>query len=434
MALYDEVLSSRMLPGSRVGPEGHPVIVHCHLRWDFVWQRPQQIFSRLATNHPILFLEDPIGGDGEARLEITVPLANIFRAVPVLPDIESLTYDAQCEITLTLIKAAMRKHLLLRGKFDSPVHWFYSPMSEATFLGQFGAVAVVYDCMDELANFRFAPPEIGERERDLLAAADVVFTGGYRLYEAKSRHHGNTHFFGCGVDAVHFGKAMLAWTSVPPELANLPRPVLGYFGVIDERLDYSLIKRLAESHPDASVAMVGPFAKVDPRSLPQLPNIYWLGQRTYDELPAIVKAFDVCLMPFAMNESTQYINPTKTLEYMAAGKPIVSTAVPDVMRNFTPVVKIAHSVEDFLTAVRHALCHPDPKLIAKGIESAQDSSWDSTVSKMRELMLACIQQPVDAATNLGHPIAGSTPLAAPPAGPSSFARDVCAIKSKELTL
>jgi glycosyltransferase involved in cell wall biosynthesis len=354
--------------------------------------------------------------------------------VPLLPDSQALTYDAQCKIVLALVKAALSEHRLLQGKFDSPIQWFYSPMPVVNFISQFGAVAVVYDCMDELANFRFAPPEIGERERELIAKADVVFTGGYRLYEAKSLLHKNTHFFGCGVDAAHFGKAALASTSVPLELANLPGPILGYFGVIDERLDYTLIKRLAQSFPNASVVMVGPVAKVDPRTLPHLPNIHWLGQRSYEELPAIVKAFDVCLMPFALNESTQYINPTKTLEYMAAGKPVVSTAVPDVMRNFTPVVQIAHSVDDYLIAVRHALHYPDPKLIATGIESARNSSWDSTVAKMRELMLACIRKPAFAATLSKHLIGGSAPLMATPAGALTFARDARKNETKGITL
>ncbi len=411
----------------------HPVIVHCHLRWDFVWQRPQQIFSRLAAHHPVLFLEDPVAGAGEARLEITQPVPNVFRAVPVLPD-QATSYKAQCGVVLQLVKAALRDHRLLQARFDLPLQWFYSPMPVASFSGEFGALAIVYDCMDELANFRFAPPDIAERERELLAAADVVFTGGYRLYEAKSRYHKNTHFFGCGVDAAHFGQARRASLGVPAELADLPRPVLGYFGVIDERLDYLLIERLAQAFPDATVAMVGPIVKVDPDGLPKLPNIHWFGQRSYDELPAIVKAFDVCLMPFAMNEATRYINPTKTLEYMAAGKPIVSTAVPDVVRNFTPVVQVAHSMEEYVSAVRHALDHPDAKLIAAGIELAHNSSWDSTVSQMRELMLACIRKPARASPLSRLPIAGPAP--APPqarARAAGFGRDVSTGGSKGIT-
>jgi glycosyltransferase involved in cell wall biosynthesis len=263
-------------------------------------------------------------------------------------------------------------------------------MTAPSFLGAFGARAVVYDCMDELANFRFAPPDLRERERDLLARADVVFTGGYQLFEAKSRQHDNVHFYGCGVDVPHFSRARLEETEVPEDIARLPRPVFGYFGVIDERLDYELLDRLAEAFPDASVAMVGPTAKVDPAQLPQRANLHWLGQRDYADLPRIVKGFDVCLMPFALNEATQYINPTKTLEYMAAGKPIVSTAVPDVVRNFTPVVDVARSTQEFVDAVERAWTQPSISLIDQGLHRAAQASWDATVEAMERDVQAAL--------------------------------------------
>ena len=243
---------------------------------------------------------------------------------------------------------------------------------------------VVYDCMDELANFRFAPPDIGAREQFLLERADLVFTGGYQLFESKSRHHHNVHFYGCGVDVAHFGRAGLEETVVPQDVAGLPGPVFGYFGVIDERLDYPLLQALAERFPQASIAMAGPFAKVDPEQLPHLPNLHWLGHRAYEELPSLVKGFDVCLMPFALNDATRYINPTKTLEYMAAGKPVVSTAVADVVRNFTPIVDVAWSPEEFIDAVERAWKCPDPGRIAEGVVRAAHASWDATVAEMEQ--------------------------------------------------
>jgi glycosyltransferase involved in cell wall biosynthesis len=256
-------------------------------------------------------------------------------------------------------------------------------MPAPRLLGLFGATAVVYDCMDELANFRFAPSDIAERERFLLENADVVFTGGYRLFETKSRYHPNTHFFGCGVDVEHYSRARMAETQLPPEVAHLPHPIFGYFGVIDERIDYDLIARLADAFPQGSIVLVGPFAKIDANALPNRPNISWLGQRAYEELPALVKAFDVCLMPFAMNEATQYINPTKTLEYMAAGKPIVSTAVPDVVRQFTPIVAVGQSIDEFIKLAGLAATAPDPALIQAGIDRAEAASWESIVAAMR---------------------------------------------------
>ncbi|MFZ5656005.1 MAG: glycosyltransferase [Pseudomonadota bacterium] len=363
--------------------ENFPIIVHCHLRWDFVWQRPQQIFSRLAQQHRVLFIEDPVIADGEPRLDLTEPYPNVVRLVPQIPQHLAVNADRDAEIFYPLIRRALDEHPLLAGRFEQPLQWFYSPMPAPGYLGKFGGPGIVYDCMDELANFRFAPPDIGDRERFVLSRADVVFTGGYQLFEAKSRHHGNVHFYGCGVDVEHYSKARADDTQVPASVASLPGPVFGYFGVIDERLDYELIAALAERFSDASVVMAGPFAKVDPDELPRHANIHWLGQQRYEDLPALVKGFDVCLMPFALNEATRYINPTKTLEYMAGGKPVVSTPIADVVRNFTPIVQVAHSPQEFVEAVERAWRSPDTELIARGIERAAGSSWDATVASMR---------------------------------------------------
>lgn len=374
-----------------------PVIVHCHLRWDFVWQRPQQIFSRLAAHHPITFIEEPMWQGSERRLEISEPYPNLVRLVPVLPaDEKKDDTDTQCAAVLPLLRQALTDHPLLRGRFASPIQWFYSPMTAPCFLDGFDAVSTVYDCMDELAQFRYAPPSLKERERLLMSRANVVFTGGYQLFQSKSRYHSNVHFYGCGVDAEHYSKARLAETALPAEVAQLPRPIFGYFGVIDERLDYALLAQLAQEMPQASIVMVGPFAKVEQQSVPDLANIHWLGQRAYTDLPALVKSFDVCLMPFALNDATQYINPTKTLEYMAAGKPIVSTAVPDVLHHFTPIVEVALTAEEFVAAVQRAARNPRAELIEQGIERANRASWDSIVNAMRGHMLDSVRAELNA--------------------------------------
>jgi glycosyltransferase involved in cell wall biosynthesis len=376
------------------------LIVHCHLRWDFVWQRPQQLFTRLAAHHPVLFIEDPFSGDGPPSLDVAEPFANVVRMVPHLPLGASADADDQWALLLPLIKQALCSHPLLAGRFNDAVQWFYSPMSAPVLLGQLGTRGTVYDCMDELANFRFAPTDIAERERFLLSRADVVFTGGYQLYEAKARLHSTVHFHGCGVDVGHYGRARLASTEVPAAVACLPGPVFGYIGVIDERLDYGLIEALALQFPEGSVVMAGPLAKVERSELPDLPNIHWLGQQDYMALPALVKGFDVCLMPFALNEATRFINPTKTLEYMAAGKPVVSTAIADVVRNFTPVVAVGHTAEDFLDAAAQAAHAPDPLLLRQGIARAMDASWDATVAAMRDELLDAVL-PVRAIASAG---------------------------------
>jgi glycosyltransferase involved in cell wall biosynthesis len=271
---------------------------------------------------------------------------------------------------------------LAAGQFDDPVQWFYDPMAVPSFLGHMNEILTVYDCMDELSKFRGAPPQILERELDLLARADVVFTGGRKLYEAKRQFHHNCHFYGCGVDWQHFGQARAAQTQVPLELQTMRRPILGYFGVIDERMDYDLLARLADAQPKWSIVMLGPVYKVDAETLPQRENLHWLGQRPYAELPAFCKAFDVCLMPFALNEATQFINPTKALEYMATGRPILSTAVPDVVRNFAAVVKIGHSADEFIALCRSAVADPDYGAIGRGLQMARGNSWNSIVARL----------------------------------------------------
>lgn len=367
-----------------------PLMVHSHLRWDFVWQRPQQVLSRLAADHPVLFMEEPVRGAAGKRLDISEPLPNVVRLVPHLPDDTDPDTDAQWRSLLPDLERAQSDHPRLAGRFNDPVQWFYSPMSAPVLLGRFGARGTVYDCMDELANFRFAPADISGRERLLLARADVVFTGGHQLYLSKACRHPRVYLHGCGVDAGYFGRARLASTAVPGRVARLPGPVFGYVGVIDERLDYPLIEALAREFPQASVVMAGPLAKVERGELPDLPNIHWLGQQPYEALPALVKGFDVCLMPFALNEATRCINPTKTLEYMAAGKPVVSTAVPDVVRHFAPVVEVARTAEGFLDAAARAAHAPDPARLREGIALAMDASWDSTVAAMRAEMIDAV--------------------------------------------
>ena len=369
------------------GPRAHPLIVHSHLRWDFVWQRPQQLLSRLARTAPVLFVEEPIHLDDISAndLELTRPYPNVTRAIPRLTSSLRGNYDESITAVRQLLLDGLAPGGRLGDDFANAVQWFYTPMPAPAMLGAFNESGVVYDCMDELSQFRNAPPDLVRRERLLIANADVVFTGGHRLYKAKSALHDNVHFFGCGVDVSHFGKARSESTEIPVDAA-FDSPVAGYFGVIDERLDYDLIRTLAETYPECTVLMVGPTAKVNPDELPQAPNIHWLGQRSYEELPAYVKAFDVCLMPFALNEATEYINPTKTLEYMAAAKPIVSTAVPDVVRNFTPIVTVAADRDEFVSAAIDAAANPSEAMINKGVEMAQASSWENIVTQMQNII------------------------------------------------
>lgn len=379
-----------------------PLIVHSHLRWDFVWQRPQQLLTRFAKQAPVFFLEEPVFVDdlAEGVLDVTMPHQNVYRAVPRLPTAARAgDYDTAVAQVRTLALAALgaqsARHGIPANAFSGAVQWFYTPMPAPAMLGAFHESGVVYDCMDELAQFRFAHPDLMRRERLLMSQADVVFTGGYKLWESKSRHHPNVHYFGCGVDSDHFAKARDPRTEIPDDVARIDGVIAGYYGVIDERLDYDLIARLAASDSSLQVVMVGPVVKVDPRDLPKAPNIHWLGSRSYDVLPNYVRAFDVCLMPFALNDATEFINPTKTLEYMAAAKPIVSTAVADVVHNFTPVVNVALTAAEFVQAVASDARQPDAAFITEGVSMARASSWESIVSSMNDLLLSSLSGQVE---------------------------------------
>src|SRR5687768_7238947 len=263
--------SSHMPAVARAATTGgrSPLIVHSHLRWDFVWQRPQQILSRLGRDRAVLYVEEPVFVHDcvAGSLDLSRPSDGVHRVVPRLPSGLAGSYDDAGAVIRTLLLQLVSEGGGLAGRFDDAVQWFYTPMPAGLMIGAFRERGIVYDCMDELAQFRFAPPELTQRERFLMSKADVVFTGGRQLFESKSRYHRNVHFFGCGVDADHFARARHVDTAVAPELRDLPRPVLGYFGVVDERLDYGLIERLAGRFSTGSVVFVGPVVKVDPREL-----------------------------------------------------------------------------------------------------------------------------------------------------------------------
>ena len=366
-------------------PASYPIIVHCHLGWDFVWQRPQQFHSRLSGRHRILFVEAPRIYSSAEPPHFTLHPSAEYPGVTVLATHFNQTdWDKGAEfiepVRRELLDEALRGPL--KGKFERAVQWFYDPMAVDAHLNQHGCVATVYDCMDELSQFKFAPPELISRERRLLYNADVVFAGGRKMAQSKSRFNANTHFYGCGVDVAHFGQARAASTQTPDDIAHLDGPILGYFGVVDERMDYELIAQLADARPDWNVVMVGPTAKVDAEDLPQRPNLHWMGGRPYEQLPAYTKAFDVCLMPFALNEATEYINPTKALEYMATATPIVSTAVPDVCSNFASVVKIADCPAEFVAMCREQVAQADQLAVKRGLKMAGENTWEAIVAKL----------------------------------------------------
>ena len=367
---------------------GDTLICFSHLRWDFVFQRPQHLMTRFAANRSVIVFEEPLNAEaGLASLDIrTDAVSGVTIATPRLP--EGLgEKERDAELTRLLMS------MVAERKIEKPVVWYYTPMmlSFSRPLAE-RAAAVVYDCMDELSNFKFAPERLRDLERDLVGLADVVFTGGYSLYEAKRGWHVNIHPFPSSVDRQHFAAARnLTAADQPADQKDIPSPRLGFYGVIDERMDLELVAALADTHPEWSLVMVGPVVKIDPADLPRRDNIHYLGGKTYPELPVYLSGWDVALMPFAINESTRFISPTKTPEYLAGGKPVVSTAIIDVRRHYGDLegVAVCDTYAEFITACETALALPKNRTAPwmKAVDAAlADLSWDNTQSRMASLL------------------------------------------------
>ena len=386
---------SNLHVGSSKSTDRYGIVVFSHLRWGFVWQRPQQFLSRFAKKHPILFVEEPFFDKPEGA----PPDLQSHRVMPnvtvMCPHI-SVSWAKNPKLPQQLREWTRQaiENLNEDGAFDKPLLWYYSPMDASWSLGHFENRGVVYDCMDELSQFTGAPKALVLNESRLMEHADVVFTGGYNLGDKKRRQHDNVHVFGCGVEFNHFNKAADPGTLIPPDIDFMQRPILGWMGVVDERVDYAMVGEMARMRPDWSFAMVGPVVKVDPNLLPHSPNLFWLGGRDYQQLPHYVRAFDVNMMCFAINAATEFINPTKGLEYMATGKPIVSTAVRDVVKQWTDIVHIAKGAEEFVMAAQRALERQGDtdERVKRGLELARKCSWEGTVQTMQDLIKQAINR------------------------------------------
>jgi UDP-galactopyranose mutase len=358
-----------------------------HLRWDFVYQRPQHLLSRFARYGRVFFVEEPIfSGPEKATLHISSRSENLVVVVPHLPyDLSAEQVEEQQRALLnSLFEEQLLEHYML---------WYYTPMA-LSFSNHLTPALTVYDCMDELSAFKFSSPRLKELEQELFRKADLVFTGGQSLYESKKKQHEQAHLFPSSIDKAHFAKAKEI-AEDPADQAAIPGPRIGYCGVIDERMDLQLLAALADARPDWQVVMVGPVVKIDPADLPKRENIHYLGGKSYQELPAYLSGWNVALMPFAINESTEFISPTKTPEYLAAGKPVVSTPVRDVVKPYgeAKLVHIASTPEEFTAAVEAAMNQAEDKAWHKEVSAfLADRSWDSTWRQMATLMGQSIQQ------------------------------------------
>jgi glycosyltransferase involved in cell wall biosynthesis len=360
------------------------MICHSHLRWDFVYQRPQHLLTRFAKTAPVYFYEEPIFEEtAESYLSISSRGTNLNIVVPHLqPNLD------QDQIERALI--ALFDQFIAEFDLAETIFWYYTPMA-LKYSGRHSPKAIIYDCMDELSGFKFADSKISNYEQQLFALADVVFTGGHSLYQAKRKYHNNIHPFPSSIEKEHFAKAKTCAEAADQRMIKGPK--IGFFGVIDERFDTQLIKDLAIAKPEWNIVLIGPVVKIDPATLPQLPNIHYLGQKSYSELPTYLAGWQVAMLPFLLNESTRFISPTKTPEYLAAGIPVVSTPIHDVIHPYADegLVHICPCSNSFAKAIERELNEVDKGTWRNRIdEFLQDISWDRTQEDMAKQINACV--------------------------------------------
>jgi UDP-galactopyranose mutase len=339
------------------------IVAGSHLRHDGVWQRPHHVLARLGLRVPVLYVEEQLGsGDDHDTLE---PL----KAFDVLRPLRRAPAPGIDGATLAAVRAWCGRR--------RPLVWLYSPMLLA-LADAFDTAPLVYDCMDDLAAFAFAPPEMRAREAELLARAGVVFAGGRSLF---ARRAGQARHLVLAPSGVEFERFAQAAAGPPhPALAGLSRPVFGYFGVLDERIDLATVAALGDTI--GTTVMIGPVAKIDSASLPRGPRLRYPGQVDYGELPRFLAGFDVAIMPFALNAATASISPTKTPEYLAGARPVVSTPIADVIADYGTAVRFAATPSEFAEACAEEARAPDRERVARGLLLARHAGWDAVVERM----------------------------------------------------
>ena len=356
----------------------HDIDLVCfsHLRWGFVFQRPNHLLSRFSKHQRVFFIEEPIFHDGEEKVHIENYNEQLYIVTPHLR-------HGQDEAEVLKKQRKFISNLFTNMKITKYFSWYYTPMA-LPFTDHLTPELVIYDCMDELSAFKFAPPQLTALEKDLFNKADIVFTGGNSIYESKKNHHHNIYSFPSSIDKHHFGKARTNKQD-PADQQHIPHPRFGFFGVVDERFDIELLDQVAKARPEWQFVILGPIVKIDPASLPHYQNIHYLGGKKYEEIPSYISGWDIALIPFAMNESTKFISPTKTPEYLAAGKPVISTPIRDVVKPYgeNKLVHIVKNADEFIRAAEKELSKKRKSVwLNKVDEFLLYNSWDRTWGQM----------------------------------------------------
>lgn len=361
--------------------ETSDLIVFSHLRWDFVFQRPQHLMSRFARYRRVYYVEEPLFGKTDfPRLEQKISRDKVNIIIPHLP---AEIQNSEVESTLK----ELVDELIFSEKIDVYSAWYYTPMA-LPFTRHLQPSAVLFDCMDELSLFKNAPQTLLDLEQELLERAHIVFTGGVSLYQAKKHRHHNIHPFPSSIDYDHFATARKGFSD-PADQKDIPHPRIGFYGVLDERLDIELLEKMAILKPEWNFVVIGPVVKIDPETLPQRKNLFYLGKKDYEELPRYLAGWDCAMMPFALNESTRFISPTKTPEFLAAGKPVVSTAINDVIHPYEDegLARIAHGPQDFVQKLEEAMKekNEDETWLSRVDKFLLRNSWDKTFGRIAAL-------------------------------------------------
>ena len=369
------------------------IICLSHLKWErTLFQRPQQLMQQMSHRRKVLYvavcglreflaallrgrIRELYGRHNENLTYLNLPHLLFFSRLPLIGPLASW-------LTASALKALARR----RGLGEATL-WLYFPRFVES-LKHFPHRQLVYDCMDFFEGFSSTDAGIRDDEQRLLRQADLVFTGGKSLQRAREGVNPRTYCFPSGVEFEHFHQAAQTATAIPEDIQRLPRPILGYFGAVDERIDFALLASVCRQRPQWSVVLLGP--RIMQQPLPEsLPNFHYLGKKDYGQLPHYLKAFDVCLMPFVISELTQRISPTKTPEYLAGGKPVVSTAIPDVVADYSDLVRIAQTPEEFIAMTEEALSasgsDTGAELQQQFQEKAKAKSWSWIADEMERL-------------------------------------------------
>ena len=359
----------------------HDIVCYSHLRWRFVYQRPQHLLSRFSTEHRVIFFEEPVYGENDDHYEINKEEEkDIWVITPVL-------FHQENNLSLAQRMRSILDAVINKLQVKDHIAWYYTPMA-LPYSSHLDPLLIVYDCMDELSAFKNAPSALIELEKELFRKADLIFTGGHSLYQHKKSQHHNIHPFPSSIDQDHFSLSRTI-TEDPDDQAHIPHPRFGFFGVIDERMNMELVREVAERMPDWNFILLGPFAKIDPDQVPKLKNIHYLGQKTYNQLPTYLSGWDVAMMPFALNEATRFISPTKTPEFLAGGKPVISTSIRDVVEPYGKLglVNIADTGDEFIEAGKKILSGADEGSWWVDVDKfLSGNSWDKTWANMKKIM------------------------------------------------